>query len=234
MATLGSPRRPPVAVGTKDRPSSGRRARNCNGARRRLSRRARPRRAGRRRRRRGRGRRTMLVASALLLREEAMSSSPPPPPATPTPPPASCSTARRQPQGCAPRSPARWRPCSPAAPASPSWWRCWSATTRPRLPTWRARKRAAARWASAAKPCACRRRTSEAELLALVERLNGDDTVDGILVQLPLPAAIDERKVLERVDPDKDVDGFHAVNVGRLWQGEKALGPATPSGWSRC
>lgn len=72
--------------------------------------------------------------------------------------------------------------------------------------------------------------TSEAELLALVDQLNGDDSVDGILVQLPLPAAIEERKVLERVDPDKDVDGFHAVNVGRLWQGEAALAPATPSG----
>jgi methylenetetrahydrofolate dehydrogenase (NADP+)/methenyltetrahydrofolate cyclohydrolase len=72
--------------------------------------------------------------------------------------------------------------------------------------------------------------TGEPALLALIDSLNGDDTVDGILVQLPLPAAIDERKVLERVDPDKDVDGFHAFNVGRLWQGEKALAPATPSG----
>lgn len=72
--------------------------------------------------------------------------------------------------------------------------------------------------------------TSEAELLALVDQLNGDDSVDGILIQLPLPAAIEERKVLERVHPDKDVDGFHAVNVGRLWQGEAALAPATPSG----
>jgi methylenetetrahydrofolate dehydrogenase (NADP+)/methenyltetrahydrofolate cyclohydrolase len=71
---------------------------------------------------------------------------------------------------------------------------------------------------------------SEAELLDLVDRLNADDSVDGILIQLPLPAAIEERKVLERVDPSKDVDGFHAVNVGRLWQGEKALAPATPSG----
>ncbi len=71
---------------------------------------------------------------------------------------------------------------------------------------------------------------SEKELLALIDQLNADDTVDGILVQLPLPATIEERKVLERVDPDKDVDGFHAINVGRLWQGEKALAPATPSG----
>ena len=72
--------------------------------------------------------------------------------------------------------------------------------------------------------------TTEAELLAVVDRLNADEEVDGILVQLPLPKAIDESRILARVDPDKDVDGFHAVNVGRLWQGEPALAPATPSG----
>ena len=61
--------------------------------------------------------------------------------------------------------------------------------------------------------------TSEAELLALVARLNADEAVDGILVQLPLPAAIDSGKVLLAIDPAKDVDGFHPVNAGRLATG---------------
>lgn len=67
-------------------------------------------------------------------------------------------------------------------------------------------------------------------LLGHIERLNADDTVDGILVQLPLPAQIAERKILDAVAPEKDVDGFHPVNVGRLWLGEPALTPATPTG----
>ena len=70
----------------------------------------------------------------------------------------------------------------------------------------------------------------EAELLAVVDELNGDDAVDGILVQLPLPAEIEERRVLDHVDPDKDVDGFHPVNVGRLWLGRPGFVPATPRG----
>ena len=72
--------------------------------------------------------------------------------------------------------------------------------------------------------------TSEAELLATVDRLNGDDTVDGILVQLPLPRQITEKRVLDRISPDKDVDGFHPVNVGRLWLDEPGFTPATPTG----
>ena len=71
---------------------------------------------------------------------------------------------------------------------------------------------------------------SEAELIALVERLNADDRVDGILVQLPLPAGIDEQKVIATVDPAKDVDGFHPVNAGRLAVGQEALVPCTPLG----
>ncbi|MEM1202339.1 MAG: bifunctional methylenetetrahydrofolate dehydrogenase/methenyltetrahydrofolate cyclohydrolase FolD [Acidobacteriota bacterium] len=63
-----------------------------------------------------------------------------------------------------------------------------------------------------------------------IRRLNDDDSVDGILVQLPLPRSIDERPILELVRPDKDVDGFHPENVGRLWIGEPALAPATPTG----
>jgi methylenetetrahydrofolate dehydrogenase (NADP+)/methenyltetrahydrofolate cyclohydrolase len=72
--------------------------------------------------------------------------------------------------------------------------------------------------------------TSEAELIALVDRLNADPNIDGILVQLPLPAHVDEQKVLTRVDPAKDVDGFHPVNVGRLSIGLDALVPCTPLG----
>ncbi len=72
--------------------------------------------------------------------------------------------------------------------------------------------------------------TSEAELLALLDGLNADDAVDGILVQLPLPSQITEKRVLDRVDPAKDVDGFHPVNVGRLWLDEEGLTPATPTG----
>ena len=71
---------------------------------------------------------------------------------------------------------------------------------------------------------------SEADLLALVARLNADRAVDGILVQLPLPAHIDTSAVVRAVDPAKDVDGFHPVNVGRLWLGEPALAPCTPAG----
>ena len=72
--------------------------------------------------------------------------------------------------------------------------------------------------------------TSHADLLALVDRLNADDAVDGILVQLPLPSHIDEQEVLQRVDPAKDVDGFNAVNAGRLAIGLPALVPCTPLG----
>lgn len=72
--------------------------------------------------------------------------------------------------------------------------------------------------------------TPEAELLALVEKLNADPAVHGILVQLPLPDHIDEAKVLAAIDPAKDVDGFHISNVGLLATGQKALVPCTPLG----
>ncbi|MDQ8755829.1 bifunctional methylenetetrahydrofolate dehydrogenase/methenyltetrahydrofolate cyclohydrolase FolD [Sphingosinicella sp. LHD-64] len=72
--------------------------------------------------------------------------------------------------------------------------------------------------------------TSQADLLALVARLNGDEAVDGILVQLPLPPQIDEKAVIDAIDPAKDVDGFHVVNAGRLAIGEDALVPCTPLG----
>jgi methylenetetrahydrofolate dehydrogenase (NADP+)/methenyltetrahydrofolate cyclohydrolase len=72
--------------------------------------------------------------------------------------------------------------------------------------------------------------TSEADVLALVKRLNDDPTVDGILVQMPLPHHIDERRVILAVDPDKDVDGFHPVNLGRLVSGVAGFIPCTPLG----
>ena len=72
--------------------------------------------------------------------------------------------------------------------------------------------------------------TSENELLDLVERLNADPKVDGILVQLPLPDHIDADKVLTAIDPDKDVDGFHPVNAGRLAIGIDGFVPCTPLG----
>ena len=72
--------------------------------------------------------------------------------------------------------------------------------------------------------------TSEEELLALVDRLNKDPKVHGILVQLPLPKHINEEKVLYAIDPKKDVDGFHPVNVGRLMIGEPDYIPCTPHG----
>jgi methylenetetrahydrofolate dehydrogenase (NADP+) / methenyltetrahydrofolate cyclohydrolase len=71
---------------------------------------------------------------------------------------------------------------------------------------------------------------SEAELIALVENLNADDAVDGILVQLPLPPHIDDKAVIAAIDPVKDVDGFHVVNAGRLAVGEEAFVPCTPLG----
>ena len=71
---------------------------------------------------------------------------------------------------------------------------------------------------------------SAAQLHELVERLNGDPAVDGILVQLPLPKHIPVEPILESVDPAKDVDGFHSVNVGKLWSGREALVPCTPRG----
>ncbi len=71
---------------------------------------------------------------------------------------------------------------------------------------------------------------SHEELFAVVADLNARDDVDGILVQLPLPAQIRDREILESIDPLKDVDGFHPINVGRLSQGERSLVPCTPAG----
>src|SRR5919199_4134519 len=75
--------------------------------------------------------------------------------------------------------------------------------------------------------------TSEEELMEVVSALNADDSVDGVLVQSPLPRHLDEAKVIERVDPAKDVDGFHPVNAGLLYLGRPQLVPATPLGIMR-
>ncbi|WP_372731789.1 bifunctional methylenetetrahydrofolate dehydrogenase/methenyltetrahydrofolate cyclohydrolase FolD [Novosphingobium sp.] len=72
--------------------------------------------------------------------------------------------------------------------------------------------------------------TTEADLLAVVAQLNADPAVDGILVQLPLPAHIDEQKVIATIAPDKDVDGFHVINAGRLAVGQPGFVPCTPLG----
>lgn len=71
---------------------------------------------------------------------------------------------------------------------------------------------------------------SEDELLSLIRELNADDTVDGILVQLPLPKHISEAKVIETISRDKDVDGFHPLNVAALWQKQPCVLPCTPKG----
>ena len=68
------------------------------------------------------------------------------------------------------------------------------------------------------------------EMLAMVDELNGRDEIDGILIQLPLPAHVDTKRLLEAVAPEKDVDGFHPVNVGRLQSGQPGLQPCTPAG----
>ena len=72
--------------------------------------------------------------------------------------------------------------------------------------------------------------TKQAELLALIQKLNGDGAVDGILVQLPLPKQLDEEAVLNAIDPEKDVDCFHPFNVGRLMSGSPVFLPCTPAG----
>jgi len=72
--------------------------------------------------------------------------------------------------------------------------------------------------------------TGQQELLHLVDRLNGDSRIHGILVQLPLPDHIDESEVIEAIDPDKDVDGFHPLNLGRLVIGTDCFRPCTPAG----
>ena len=72
--------------------------------------------------------------------------------------------------------------------------------------------------------------TSQDDLLTLIEKLNGDPSVHGILVQLPLPEHVDEQLILDSVDPSKDADGFHPYNLGKLLSGDRIVAPATPAG----
>lgn len=83
------------------------------------------------------------------------------------------------------------------------------------------------------KPCILPESTTQKELLDLIENLNGDNSVDGILVQMPLPKHIDERVVIEAISPKKDVDAFHPVNVGKIMTGNFIFAPCTPSGVMR-
>jgi methylenetetrahydrofolate dehydrogenase (NADP+)/methenyltetrahydrofolate cyclohydrolase len=97
----------------------------------------------------------------------------------------------------------------------------------------RSKARACAATGIASFECRLPADTSQAALIGEVERLNQNDRVDGVLVQLPLPAPIDSHQVLAAIDPAKDVDGFHPVNVGRLWSGLPGLVPCTPQGCLR-
>ncbi len=72
--------------------------------------------------------------------------------------------------------------------------------------------------------------TTESELIAQIHSLNADKNIDGFIVQMPLPAHIDANKIIENIDPDKDVDGFHPLNLGKIMLGLPALAPATPKG----
>lgn len=71
---------------------------------------------------------------------------------------------------------------------------------------------------------------SQNELITVIEELNSSEDVNGILVQLPLPNHIDEKEILHRIDPSKDVDGFHVINMGKLWTGSLSMVPCTPAG----
>jgi methylenetetrahydrofolate dehydrogenase (NADP+)/methenyltetrahydrofolate cyclohydrolase len=71
---------------------------------------------------------------------------------------------------------------------------------------------------------------SEEELLGTISKLNADPAIDGVLVQLPLPASMDERRIIEAIHPDKDVDAFHPLNVGRMVHGDSVIWPCTPAG----
>jgi len=94
----------------------------------------------------------------------------------------------------------------------------------------RSKSKAVAESGMRAFDCKLAASTSEAELLALIAKLNADEVVSGILVQLPLPKQIDAQKIIAAIDPAKDVDGFHPVNAGRLASGLPALVPCTPLG----
>ncbi len=123
------------------------------------------------------------------------------------------------------------RPPSASAPATPPGSsRSWSARTRPPQVYVRNKIKACeeAGMASFHEPMPAT--STQAEVLAMVDRYNADDRVDGILVQSPLPKGLDFKQVLERIDPAKDVDGFHPLNVGRLVAGQPGIVACTPAG----
>ena len=111
-----------------------------------------------------------------------------------------------------------------------TWPRCASATIRRRLFTSETRFARAKKLAYAPNTTRCRSRPPLLELLDLIASLNARDDVDGILTQLPLPRQIDETAIIEAIDPRKDVDGFHPVNVGKLAMGRPVFVPCTPAG----
>ena len=109
-----------------------------------------------------------------------------------------------------------------------------SATTPPRTSTSTCKQKAAHGGRDrGARPPAARPTRREDELLATIAELNADDAVDGLLVQLPLPDHIDENRVIEAIDPAKDIDGIHPFNAGRLYLGRPTLVPGTPLGIMR-
>ncbi len=112
----------------------------------------------------------------------------------------------------------------------PDWPLCWWVVTLHRKFMSQANARLVKKSGSSPALMTSRKPPAKQELLELIDTLNADNTIDGILVQLPLPAGIDNVKVLERIHPDKDVDGFHPYNVGRLCQRAPRLRPCTPRG----
>ena len=138
---------------------------------------------------------------------------------------------RRSPGACgsASRRTSRRSPSSSAARA-PASRRSSSATTPARRSTSAASRRPAARSACRASTTRCRRDTPRAEVVALIERLNADPEVSGILVQLPVPPHLDGVELTGLVDPSKDVDGLTAVSAGLLMLGREGLRPCTPLG----
>jgi methylenetetrahydrofolate dehydrogenase (NADP+)/methenyltetrahydrofolate cyclohydrolase len=119
-----------------------------------------------------------------------------------------------------------WR----AAAGGPGWRWCWSAATPASQSYVRNKRRAAEKVGIRAFDYDLPAGTTEAELLALIDRLNADPAVHGILVQLPLPGIPDATRLIHRIDPRKDVDGFHPENVGHLVLRQFGLRPCTPRG----
>ena len=127
------------------------------------------------------------------------------------------------------RRPGGERPRQPGGD-HPAWPWCWWATIRPRRSMCATSARPAPRWASTPSCTQLERSTRQDELESLIDRLNADERIDGILVQLPLPDHIDAETITERIAVTKDVDGFHPYNLGRLALRMPLLRPCTPKG----